>query len=1109
MKKFVLTLSLGGMLLASSSALADTYASGAVIIPMDTSYQDLGMLKAYGLVYELLRNGVPVQWAIRSGKDYGGSDFTASATDYPSGTVITANDYRGGPWVIRAEDAAKALPIIAAWKSTNTTTVHVATQSFDAEIARYLVVAPNIAMLADGNQKIARKYMQAAGIPDSTLSTAWLDTSPDMLTPDEIAGASTDYHSDGKLFDDDGAPVYCQLMSMHWGVADREDNPEVVAEVRSFLEHPTHFFAECQAVNAFENDEESGHFLTPDGFEIAAKPSLVEFHHADYPFAQMDGPFSTVGGSEPAYSLPDGDEYKDADIVMVKAKGSAAGVSDLWMTGYLDGQCSIDCGDRLDCPDECLELGKVSYLGGHEYTTKLPMSANPTTQGTRLFLNSLFEAQCATEEGQPEIELSKSAPLQTTSSQVTYTIEYGNWGPTPALHAVLRDVLPAGASFVSATNGGSYSSGEVTWDLGNLSNDEDGTVTVTVTLAAYGEYQNRAVLEYYVGLNPFSEESNTTTTIYDGDQDGDGAVDSVDICPEDYNPLQDLNVDVDSCGDCGTLCDAANGTAACNAGNCEIDACDSTHQDCDGSYANGCEYDDADFDGDEANCGACNASCAPANATGECQSGECAVGSCDGGRENCNGLVADGCEYDTNNFDVDSKHCGDCSTVCDADEVCEAGACVPSSCPVGQADCGGASGDCETNIQTSPDDCGGCGIACDLPQATAGCSAGSCTVAVCDAGFSDCNGLPGDGCEYAAASFASDVNNCGGCGIVCAAANGSATCSAGVCTVVQCEAGYSDCNGAAADGCEYDEAGFASDPANCGGCNIGCDSAHASGACVSGSCGSVSCDEGYVDLDGDSANGCEWECTVTGEAETACDGVDDDCDGEVDENYVPASCGMGACTASSICSAGSESCDSGSAGEEGPGDSPNCIDGADNDCDGSADQDDSDCDLGVGGAGTGGVGTGGVGTGGSASGGSASGGSASGGATSGGAASGGAASGGAASGGSDGATATVGGTANGGSGAESTGGSASDAGAGGSAGTAGSSSGAGGVDGGADSTSGGSGADGHASDDGGCGCRVAPASDSRSGVSGLVLLLGLALRRRKTSLIERVRDLVA
>ena len=41
-----------------------TFAAGSLIIPMDLSYQDTGMLQAYGLLYQLLRQGVHVHWVI-------------------------------------------------------------------------------------------------------------------------------------------------------------------------------------------------------------------------------------------------------------------------------------------------------------------------------------------------------------------------------------------------------------------------------------------------------------------------------------------------------------------------------------------------------------------------------------------------------------------------------------------------------------------------------------------------------------------------------------------------------------------------------------------------------------------------------------------------------------------------------------------------------------------------------------------------------------------------------------------------------------------------------------------------------------------------------------
>jgi len=941
-KGFAVT-SLVALGLVGRPALARTFDPGSLIIPMDTTYQDSGMLKAYGLVYELLRNGVPVAWTIRPGKAYGGVDFTANGTTYPSGPTVTGHGYRGGPWLVDEQDAAAALPIIQAWKAQHTTTVHVATSSIDIDVARWLVTAPTIAMFADGNQKIARGYMQAAGIPDSTLNYNWPDSSPDMLDPNEVAGMTTSNHADGKLFDAAGNPVYCQLMSMHWGVADARAKPEVVAEVRSFLGHPTHFFAECQAVNAFENDPTHGHFLTPNGFLIASKPSAVDFYHADYPFAQLDGAFKTTGGSEPAYSLPVGDVYKGTDIVMLTTKGTPIGIGDVWMTGYLDGTCDI-ANDGEGQEEACLEIGKVSYLGGHEYDTDVPISTHAGSQGARLFLNSLFEAPCATEAGQPLIYLDKVAPDTTTSATLTFTLYYSNEGPTTALDAVITDPIPAGSTFVSATNGGTFSSGVVTWDLQNLGDDENGSVSVTVTLGAHGTYQNQASLEYRVGLNGFTLESNVTTTAFDDDTDGDGIIDSADNCPDDYNPLQDNSRDILSCGGCGTVCSVANGTPRCSAGACTISSCSSGFSDCDRAYATGCEYTNSGFPTDEANCGSCGRICAPVHSTGACVGGGCTIGTCASGFADCNSLSGDGCEYATAGFQSDNNHCGDCTTRCGVNEVCQSGTCVASSCPAGTADCSPPASVCETSIVDDATNCGGCGVACAPANAAGVCASGTCTTGTCNAGFSNCNGLAGDGCEYADAGFQTDPNHCGGCGNVCAPEHGSGACGSGVCVITGCTLGFSDCNELADDGCEFDDTGFENDPNHCGGCGMACAPDHATGSCQSGGCAIESCDAGNVDLDQDPTNGCEYPCGTTGDAETDCDGIDDDCDGVVDEDYVGTSCGVGACAANSTCLLGVEDCTPAAGGAEGPPGATTCSDAADNDCDGVIDENDGDCD---------------------------------------------------------------------------------------------------------------------------------------------------------------------
>lgn len=495
------------LLLTPGIAAAADFAAGSLIVPMDTTYQDDGMLEAYGLVYELLRQGVPVHWVIKAQKQNGGVDFMATGTDLRSGMAVPAHGYRGGPWVIDAADAAKARPIVEAWQKTNVATaVHEASAPFVGEVSRTLVVAPNIAMMADGNQKIARKYMLAAKIPDSAGDPNWPDTSPDMLDPQELAGTA-DNHHDGALFDADGDPVYCQFMSMHWAVKDAQQNPEVVAEMREFLGYPTHLFAECQAVNAFENLDPHGFFLTQKGFLIGDGPNTYDYLQQDSPYAQIDGAFQSVGGSEPAYTLPPGESYKGTDIVMITEKGTPVGVNDVWMTGFLDGVCPAD-------ENGCLGAGKVSYLGGHEYDVDMPMSQNPTSQGARLFLNSLFESPCASAEGLPMLELTKTAPAQVLVPQLTFDIAYVNNGAMPALEATLRDTLPPGVSFVSATDDGVFADGAVTWPLGNVGPGEAGMRSVTVELSAPGVYENTAEIEFRAGVNTLTVVSAATMTEY-------------------------------------------------------------------------------------------------------------------------------------------------------------------------------------------------------------------------------------------------------------------------------------------------------------------------------------------------------------------------------------------------------------------------------------------------------------------------------------------------------------------------------------------------------------------------------------------------------------------
>src|SRR5260370_1043959 len=67
-------------------------------------------------------------------------------------------------------------------------------------------------------------------------------------------------------------------------------------------------------------------------------------------------------------------------------------------------------------------------------------------------------------------------------SNVTYTLQVTNNGPSAAASTAVTDPLPAGASFVSATPPGTFSqaNGVVTWTLGNIVSNGTATLTLTV-----------------------------------------------------------------------------------------------------------------------------------------------------------------------------------------------------------------------------------------------------------------------------------------------------------------------------------------------------------------------------------------------------------------------------------------------------------------------------------------------------------------------------------------------------------------------------------------------------------------------------------------------------
>ena len=127
----------------------------------------------------------------------------------------------------------------------------------------------------------------------------------------------------------------------------------------------------------------------------------------------------------------------------------------------------------------------------------------------------------------------------------------------------------------------------------------------------------------------------------------------------------DLQTSLTHCGTCGAACSGPD--ARCIGGECMV-GCPEGMGNCDDDSSNGCETPLNTLE----NCGGCGSRCDPPNGTGDCASGTCDIVACETGFDNCDGSGANGCESRTGS---DPDNCGSCGNNCRPPRCCSGMCC--------------------------------------------------------------------------------------------------------------------------------------------------------------------------------------------------------------------------------------------------------------------------------------------------------------------------------------------------------------------------------------------------------------------------------------------------
>jgi uncharacterized repeat protein (TIGR01451 family) len=117
---------------------------------------------------------------------------------------------------------------------------------------------------------------------------------------------------------------------------------------------------------------------------------------------------------------------------------------------------------------------------------------------------------------QADLALAKTVSNATPNvgDTITFTVTLRNNGPDPATNVTVKDVLPAGVTFVSATpSQGTYNSGTGVWAVGTVTAIMPPTLTIQATVLSPNRQTNTATITHSDQFDPNTANNTASATV--------------------------------------------------------------------------------------------------------------------------------------------------------------------------------------------------------------------------------------------------------------------------------------------------------------------------------------------------------------------------------------------------------------------------------------------------------------------------------------------------------------------------------------------------------------------------------------------------------------------